>query len=171
MDTAIITSVVGLGGWGLAITQLILSRIDRRRQLGDELLRSTLQHFDGGAQRRTIGIALAENLAASTPMAIPVLVPVLTNQIVYLLLGTTTEFTENETRNLIRLLHLTEKLGLKTEERFSDFCIEVMEALMTSARKDNSPSEKGLWMSSYTCKAWYLRLGGAKDTWDAEVDG
>lgn len=62
-------------------------RAERERLLSrrEEFLFRALEHFGGRTQERSVGIAIAEAYWRSVPEQIDVLVPVLLNQLVYLL--------------------------------------------------------------------------------------
>src|SRR5947199_8633766 len=95
--------VIAGGGWLVAIVTLVLGYLERHQAREEERLGRTLDYFDGGSQRRSIGIALIEGLWLNNSRHHDVSVPLIANQIVYLLLSTDSVDAHKE-RNLVRLM-------------------------------------------------------------------
>ena len=93
------------GGWLVAILTLVIGYLERRQGREEERLAETLEYFVGGSQRRSVGIALIEGLWANKPRHHAVIVPLIANQIVYLLLSTDSVDIHNK-RNLERLFDI-----------------------------------------------------------------
>src|SRR5688572_3022722 len=116
--------VIAAGGWIVAIIALTLDFIDRRGTREEDRLAKTLEYFDGGSQRRSVGIAMVEGIWIKNTRHLDVIAPLIANQIVYLLLSTESRDAHNE-RNLVRLVHLfasVPKVSQSYSERWADVC-------------------------------------------------
>jgi hypothetical protein len=162
--TEIIAVIVALGGWGTALLQYYLGYRERRDQREDALLAQTLKCFEGKSQRRSVGISLVEGLWAPKMKKMNILVPVLVNQIVYLLHSSKSVDAVHEERNLIRLLTLLKRCIPKTTSP-NEYYPEILDAIL---RKDLNHQEKGIPLSIQTLRIWYEKFGGDIETFDAE---
>ena len=136
------------GGWILAIVTLLFNYLERRQTREEERLASTLNYFDGGSQKRSIGIALLEGLWFKKKRHHDVIVPLMANQIVYLLLSTDSHDPHQE-RNLVRLFHVfasIPNLKQKYHERWGD----VADAIYRKLEGEKG----GLPVSEATLKIW-----------------
>src|SRR5437762_14139571 len=106
MNTDTIKWTIACGGWLLAVILAYLGYLERRANQRSELLLKTVSYFDGGTQKRSIGIALIEGLLQKDAEHRQVLVPLLANQFVYLLLHPDVKASPHEERNLVRLFFL-----------------------------------------------------------------
>ena len=109
MDKDLIALVAAVGGWIVAIVTLAFGYLERKASREEDLLGKTLAYFDGGSQRRSIGISLLEGIWIRKPATYPVIVPLITNQIVYLLHSTESRDAHN-VRNLVRLVLLLQQI-------------------------------------------------------------
>lgn len=119
------------GGWLVAIFTLALGYLERRQAREEERLGRTLDYFVGGSQRRSIGIALIEGLWVNKQRHHDVIVPLIANQIVYLLLSTESVDAHNE-RNLVRLIMILRSipnLQAKYPGRWGDVCDAIQRKL------------------------------------------
>lgn len=124
------TEIFALLGWILAIIQLLLNYFEKKRISNNDLLLQAVDYFDGGTQKRSIGISLFEGLIKEKKNYSNVLIPLLTNQIVYLLLQGTTENRIHEERNVIRIFNLLEELLKNDKSRRNRFYnIEIINAI------------------------------------------
>jgi hypothetical protein len=124
MNKDIITVVLGAGGWLVAAGTLVTGYLERKSAREQDRLGKTLDYFDGGSQRRSIGISMLEGVWLNNRRYHSVLVPLVANQIVYLLLSTDSHDAHNE-RNLVRLVMILKGiLNLKERhhERWADVC-------------------------------------------------
>jgi hypothetical protein len=144
---------IAAGGWIVAIITLALDFIDRRGAREEERLSRTLEYFDGGSQRRSVGIALIEGIWIKKPRYLSIIVPLVANQIVYLLLSTDSHDAHNE-RNLVRLFMVFKSIP-DVRSRYSDRCHDVVDAIVRKV--DGEP--KGIPMSDATLKIWARDLG------------
>jgi hypothetical protein len=144
---------IGAGGWVVAIVTLAIGYVERKSAREESRLAKTLDYFDGGSQRRSIGISMLEGVWLNKPKYHPILVPLVANQIVYLLLSTDSHDAHNE-RNLVRLIEMFTAIpNLQTHyhDRWGDVC----DALHT---KYNWKS-KGIPIGGPTLKLWARSLG------------
>ena|ERR1700759_220894 len=144
--------IIAGGGWLVAIFTLTLGFIERRQAREEERLGRTLDYFEGGSQRRGIGIALIEGLWVNKTRHHDVIVPLIANQIIYLLLSTKSVDAHNE-RNLVRMIMILRSIpNLKSKypERWGDVCDAI-------ARKLEG-EQKGIPISSQTLKTWMQEL-------------
>jgi hypothetical protein len=124
MNDHFVPWLIAGGGWLVAILSLVLPYFERRRAREEDRLGKTLDYFDGGSQRRSIGIALIEGLWVKNTRYHNVIVPLVANQIVYLLLSTESRDAHNE-RNLVRLIMILKsipELRKSYHERYYDVC-------------------------------------------------
>jgi hypothetical protein len=145
--------VIAGGGWLVAGITIFLGYFERRQAREEERLAGTLDYFVGGSQRRSIGIALIEGLWINKPRHHDVLVPLIANQIVYLLLSTESLDAHNE-RNLVRLIFIFKAIpNLRTKyyDRWADVCDAITRKL--------DGEEKGIAMTPTTLKLWAKDLG------------
>jgi hypothetical protein len=152
--------VVAIAGWLLAISQFAFTFREAKEKNEAELLEKTLNYFNQGIQDRTIGISLVEGIWWKRKKNLDIILPVLISQVLYLV--TEAEDTPQDNRNLIRLLFLIEKI-LPYESNGSCQLAEISEALMWGAQVE----DKGV--SSGSLRAWFKRLNGEAETWDAEI--
>jgi hypothetical protein len=88
-------------------------RDERQQAKREEFLFRALEHFGGRTQERSVGIAIAEAYWRSTPEQHDVLVPVLLNQLVYLLAVQDSEKgadAAHERQNVRRIVELLERI-------------------------------------------------------------
>jgi hypothetical protein len=153
MDKETLTILVAAGGWVVALVTLVLGYRERRAAREEDRLGKTLDYFDGGSQKRSIGISLLEGVWANNPRYHAVLVPLVANQIVYLMLSTESHDAHNE-RNLVRLFAIFKSiphLKDKYVERWADVC----DAILRKYGGEN----KGMPLSRPTLEQWAKALG------------
>ena len=154
MDADTIKWSIACGGWLLAIVLAYLGYLERRANQRSELLLKTVSYFDGGTQKRSIGIALIEGLLKKDAEHRQVLVPLLANQFVYLLLHPDVKDSPHEERNLVRLFFLLAATPNLRSEHFEAFG-DVADAI--SRRLDGETS--GLTITRPTLNSWQKKLG------------
>ena len=148
--------VVACGGWLVAIILAYLGYAERRASQKMDLLLKTVAYFEGGTQKRSIGIALVEGLVRKNPEHVGVLVPLLTNQFVYLLLHPDVKDSVHEERNLVRLYHLLKQIpSLRAQQKHHDYWCEVGDAIGRWFGGERS----GLRISEPTLRLWLKGLG------------
>jgi hypothetical protein len=155
----LIALVAVVGGWGVALVTLAIGYVERKAAREDDLLGKTLGYFDGGSQRRSIGISLLEGIWIRKPITFPVIVPLIANQIVYLLHSTDSHDAHNE-RNLVRLVMLLQKVP-NLQSMYHDRWGDVCDAL--HRKFENNESKKGIPVSKPTLKLWAKGLGNELD--------
>ncbi|SMM97841.1 hypothetical protein SPONL_1487 [uncultured Candidatus Thioglobus sp.] len=90
------------------------------------------------------------------------MLPVLTSQILYLL--TEASRSQQEARNVIRILHLIHKIIPYTN---GYEIAEISEALMSAAKTKKS----GVGIANSTLRLWYAKFNdGGLESWDAEME-
>ena len=153
MEIELVNALVAVGGWVVAVITIFLGYRERQVSREEERLAKTLDYFDGGSQRRSIGISLVEGVWLSNHRYHAVLVPLIANQIVYLLLSTNSHDAHNE-RNLIRMVMIFKAIpNLKESyfERWADVCDAIL--------KKYSGEPKGIPISGPTLEIWAKDLG------------
>ena len=80
MNKNLIALIAAAGGWVVALLTLAIGYFERRATRQEDLLGETLAYFDGGSQRRSIGISLLERIWIRKPRGFPVIVPLIANQ-------------------------------------------------------------------------------------------
>lgn len=155
-DGNLLKWIIASGGWLVALFLAYLGYLERRAAQQADLLLKTVDHFEGGAQKRSIGIALVEGLLQKQPKHLGVLVPLLTNQFVYLLLHPEVKDSVHEERNLVRLVVLLKQTpGLKEKHNHS-WC-EIGNAI---ERRQNG-EKSGLKIAEPTLALWKRGFGHA----------
>ena len=153
-DTNFLTWMIATGGWAVAIFVAWLGYRERRDLQQSERLLKTVAYFEGGTQKRSIGLALVEGLLNLKDSHASILVPLLTNQFVYLLLHPEVKNSVHEERNLVRIFQLLSQVtDLSTRHHYS-WC-EVGDAI--SRRLDGE--ESGLLIAAPTLRMWLKALG------------
>ena len=149
-------------GWSFAAFQFILTYRESKDKNESDLLEKTLNYFNQGTQARIIGISLIDGIWWKRKKNLNIILPVLTSQILYLL--TKASHSEQEARNVIRILHLIHKIIPYTD---GYEIAEISEALMSGAMKKKS----GVVMSNITLRLWYAKFtNGDLEGWDAEME-
>jgi hypothetical protein len=155
MNKDLIALVAAIGGWVVALVTLGIGYLERKAARDDDLLGKTLGYFDGGSQRRSIGISLLEGIWIRRPISFPVIVPLISNQIVYLLHSTDSHDAHNE-RNLVRLVMLLQQVP-NLQGMYHDRWGDVCDALYR--KFEDNDSKKGIPVSKPTLKAWAKGFG------------
>jgi hypothetical protein len=153
MNRDLLNAVIGAGGWIVAVIALVTGYLERRSAREEERLARTLDYFDGGSQRRSIGISMLEGVWLRKPRYHSILVPLVANQVVYLLLSTDSHDAHNE-RNLVRLIMILQaipNLRKNYHDRWGDVCDAIY-------RKYNGET-KGIPIAKPTLKLWAKKLG------------
>ena len=148
MNEQIITWLIAGGGWLVAILTVAIGYIERRESREEESFGKTLAYFDGGSQRRSIGIAFIEGVWGKKKRYRDVIVPLVANQIVYLLLSSESHDAHNE-RNLVRLVEILRSVP-RLREDYRDRWQDVCDAIY---RKHDGES-KGIPVTQQTLKCW-----------------
>ena len=155
-DANVLKWIIACGGWLVAIFLAYLGYAERRATQKADMLFKTVAYFEGGTQKRSIGIALVEGLLRKNSEHIAVLVPLLSNQFVYLLLHPAVKDSVHEERNLVRLYHLLKQIpSLCAQQEHHDSWCEVGDAINRWLDGERS----GLRVSEPTLKLWLKGLG------------
>jgi hypothetical protein len=157
VDNELVSWTVSAGGWVVAIITIAIGYLERRQAQEEERLGKTLDYFDGGSQRRSIGISLIEGVWIKKRRFDDVIVPLVANQVVYLLLSTESHDAHNE-RNLVRLVAILRAVP-KLAERYFDRWGDVCDAM----KRKSDGERKGIPVSQATLQIWSSQLGGNLD--------
>jgi hypothetical protein len=137
MDKELLGFVAAAGGWIVAVITLVFGYLERRSAREEERLAKTMDYFDGGSQRRSIGISMIEGVWVKNPRYHSVLVPLIANQIVYLLLSTDSHDAHNE-RNLTRLVMLLKGIPNLKEQYFERWATYVTRSRASTTAKSKA---------------------------------
>ena len=153
MNNLFITAWIAAGGWVVAIISLVQGFLERKGAREEERLGKTLDYFDGGSQRRSIGISMIEGLWLNKPKYRDIIVPLISNQVVYLLLCTESKDAHNE-RNLVRMVMILMRIP-DFKNKYHDRWGDVSNAIYAKFQGE----EKGISMPGPTLQLWYSGLG------------
>jgi hypothetical protein len=159
MDKDLLNIVVAAGGWLVATLTLVLGYFERKSAREEDLLATTLAYFDGGSQRRSIGVSLLEGVWIHKPSSHKIIVPLIANQIVYLLLSSDSHDAHN-VRNLVRLVMLLREvpnLQANSHDRWVDVCDAIYQ------KYEYNDEEKGIPIAKPTLKLWAKGFGRELD--------
>ena len=107
MSNEVLAAMVGASvGVSIAIVQAVLGYVERKRSKRDEYLFQAFRYFEGGTQKRNIGISVIEGLWQVAPHMKGMFIPLLVNQAIYLLTGSEQLEALNERDNLRRIMEL-----------------------------------------------------------------
>lgn len=152
----VISLIIALSGWVVAILQVVTGYYERKTKQDDHIFLKTVDYFSGGSQKRSVGISLIEGLIKKKKRYSEIIVPLLSNQFVYLLLSTDTKSAAHEERNLVRIFSLVESIIKEDRQAHSNSRNEVLNAIVT--RLDQGV-QSTLNISPETLKAWKEALG------------
>ena len=150
----ILLLIIAIGGWSVAIIQFIVSLVERYFQRKRELLLTAFSYFTGGSQKRSIGISIIEGLWTKKEKYSEFLVPLLSNQIVYVLLHSKQGNSRHEFHNYLRMIGLIMKVK-NIKSKYYDSYGEIRNALDL---KLESKENRGIEVTSITIKAWIDKL-------------
>ena len=128
MSDAVVAGIVGAAVGGvlagaISTLQLLIAKREREQTRHEQNLIAAFQYFDGRTQRRSVGISIIEAYSSEMPKLVPMFIPLLANQAVYLLTQSKQpKDAEHEYRNLDRITELLEeaKSSGKFRERYRD---------------------------------------------------
>jgi hypothetical protein len=153
MNKDLLNTLFSAAGWIVAVLTLGIGYLERKAAREEDRLTKTLDYFVGGSQRRSIGISMLEGVWLTRRRYHKILVPLVANQIVYLLLSTDSHDPHQE-RNLVRLMTIFMSIpGLR--KNYHDKWCDVCDAI---SRKYNG-ERKGIPISNPTLKLWAKNLG------------
>ena len=155
MDKDLLTLVAAAGGWIVAILTLVIGYFERKVTREEDLLGKTLAYFDGGSQRRSAGISLLEGIWIHKPKTHPVIVPLVANQVVYLLHSSESHDAHN-VRNLVRLVLLLQQvpsLQASYHDRWGDVCDAIVQ------KYEDGEDSKGIPVARSTLRLWSKGFG------------
>jgi hypothetical protein len=156
-DTNVLTWVVACGGWLVAVFVAWLGYAERKASQEADLLLKTVAYFEGGTQKRSIGISLIEGILGKSAQHRGVVVPLLVNQFVYLLLHPEVKASVHEERNLVRIYQLLASTPNLSQEHHYSWC-EAGDAIYRRLEGECS----GLLISEPTLRLWKKGLGHEK---------
>lgn len=136
-----ITLAVALGGWIVAMLELWLNYLERKHSRRDRHLFESLKWFTGKTQRRNVGIAVVEGLWKEVPHLRSILVPLLTNQAIYLLTQSDYD-TWHERNNLKRIMNLL-LCSSYSRKPFSEEFTELAVAVESRDESEGHTESKG----------------------------
>lgn len=107
-DGVIGAAVGGVVAGGFSLAQSALASKERGRTRLEQNLFSAFQYFGGGTQERSIGISIVEGYRNELHMLLPMFVPLLANQALYLLTNPKAKAGDraDEESNLRRIMNL-----------------------------------------------------------------
>lgn len=153
MEPELIKWIIASGGWLVAVLSVWIGYLERQKAREEQSLQETLSYFTGGTQKRNVGIALVEGVWQSKPQYMNILVPVITNQIVYLLTTTNSKDEIHELRNLNRLLSIFMKTD-SVRYKFPSCHSDVTDAIYRKI----SGECKGIDIPDVTLDQWVKKL-------------
>ena len=118
MSAPVVAALIGVGGAivGAAIVGVVSLHVakrgasERERTRREQNLLAAFQYFDGRTQRRSVGLSIIEASWRDMPELLPMFVPLLVNQAIYLITQSKEkEDAELEYRNLDRIVALLTK--------------------------------------------------------------
>lgn len=143
MKNEILNIIIACGaglGWVVAIIQLFLSYFERKQKHNDNILLKAIEHFTGGTQPRSVGISLIEGIIKKNNKYYDVIVPLLTNQFIYLLLQSDTKSPIHEVDNIKRIFNLLKELILSNKTVYYRERNEIIKALDNRLKGDKKSS-------------------------------
>lgn len=153
---AILAAVIAsISSSAVAIVLVVFGFIERRGDRKRETMLKALEHLTGGAQKRSVGIALIEGLWDQGHPFHRAILPALVNQAVYLLFETERGERRHQIHNGIRIMQLI--LRVPPDKEFHDLHCELADALETRCQEDQMP-ESGIQIPSPTSKLWLEKL-------------
>jgi hypothetical protein len=160
-----------------ALFSAIFNYFLEQQRKEDELLETTLSYFDGKIQRRSIGIALVEGIWETKKKKLDVIVPVLVNQIYYLLLTSKSRNKAHEKNNLDRLIVLSRNCIPYTSDPAQYYSL-IRDAIHMKYHneknikisKEKIENNIGITVPEKSLKKWYSDLGGTIENLEKPVD-
>lgn len=153
---------IALAGWLVAVVQVYISRRDRAQQRDEQFLQTTLSFFDGGTEKRSLGIAMIEGIWRKRADYVAVFAPVLVNQAIYLLRVSDEATKAHEERNLIRILRLLADMLPLHPDR-SDIMGDLLDSIgIAHGHACGSESPEGP-LGSSSLEIWFTKFGGSKE--------
>ena len=146
--------IIAIGGWSIALIQYLLSFLERYFQRKRELLITAFSYFTGGTQKRSIGISIIEGLWSKKEKYSEFIVPLLTNQIVYIVLHSKQVKSRHEFHNYLRMMKLIIKVKDLRGKHFDSYG-EIRNAL--DIKLDMKEGE-GIEMGETVIKTWIKKL-------------
>ena len=156
-NTAIIAAeIAAISSSAVAIILAVSGMIERRNDRKRETMINALEHLTGGAQERSVGIALIEGLWYEGHPFDRAILPALVNQAVYLLLETDKGNRRDQTLTWLRIMNLVLRVPPRSE--FHDLYCELAEALEQRSNHEKHESEPGIEVASVTTKMWLKKV-------------
>jgi hypothetical protein len=155
LSNEVIPALIGASvGVMIAVVQAVLGYLERMRSRRDASLFQAFQYFDGGTQRRNIGIAIIEGLWQEAPHLRGLFIPLMVNQAIYLLTVSEQSEARHEQDNLRRIMALvTAQAGAAA--RFAGHYRELFRAVED---KKAGRARGGVSVDAKTLDEWAGRL-------------
>jgi hypothetical protein len=155
LSNEVITALIGASvGVTIALMQAVLGYLERRKSRRDTALFQAFQYFDGGTQRRNIGVAIVEGLWQEAPHLRGLFIPLLVNQAIYLLTVSDQSEARHEQDNLRRIMVLV-TVQANTAAGFADHYRELLRAVED---KKAGRARAGVGVDAKTLEDWMGRL-------------
>lgn len=155
MSNEVVTALVGASvGVAIAVVQAVLGYLERKRTMRDASLFQAFQYFDGGTQRRNIGIAIVEGLWQEAPHLQGLFIPLLVNQAIYLLTGSEQSEARHERDNLRRIMGLATAPAVAA----AGFAGHYRELLQAIEDKKSGRARAGVSIDAEVLNEWAERL-------------
>jgi hypothetical protein len=151
MEIKLLTLIIAAGGWIVVIIQTLLGFLERQKKHKDDVLLKAIEYFTGGTQKRSIGISLIEGMIKTDTKYYDVIIPLLSNQFVYLLLQSETKSPIHEERNLVRIYFLLKQMINSNKTKYHHDNCEVLDAI---GRRLDGNEKSTLIVSSQTLELW-----------------
>jgi hypothetical protein len=131
VDGVIGAAVGGVVAGGFSLAQSALASKERSRTRLEQNLFSALQYFGGGTQERSIGISIVEGYRNQMHQLLPMFVPLLANQALYLLTNPKAKAGEraDEESNLRRIMNLLGEAKAESRGAYRDRYKELADVL------------------------------------------
>ncbi|MCD4692296.1 MAG: hypothetical protein K8R79_05240 [Calditrichales bacterium] len=155
METKILTLIIAAGGWIVVIIQTFLGFLERQKKHKDDILLKATEYFTGDTQKRSIGISLIEGMIKSNEKYYDVIIPLLSNQFVYLLLQSDTKSPIHEERNLVRIFFLLRDMIHSNKTKYHHDNCEVFDAI---SRRIDGYEKSTLKIAEQTLILWQKDL-------------
>jgi hypothetical protein len=151
----IAATIAAISSSAVSIVLVISGLIERRGDRKRETMLKALEHLTGGAQKRSVGIALIEGLWYKGHPFHRAILPALVNQAVYLLFETERGDRRHQIHNWIRIMHLIFRVPYDKE--FHDLYCELADALEMRCEENQMP-DSGIQIPPPTSKLWLEQL-------------
>lgn len=157
--------LVALGGWGIAVFSLLRNQKSLEEQKTKEQLFNALKWFEGGVQKRSIGISVIEAHWQTYKDLKPVWITLLTNQAIYLLTESSERDNDVERDNLDRIMNLILSVkellenSIPVQQRLNLYeAIRNANTMDDAGKNKEDKRPKGIFVKQTSHKMWMTGL-------------